>query len=32
LSDTLSQVRSATIVAAEQGETMKQTVTYELAR
>lgn len=32
LSDTLSQVRSATIVAAEQGDAMKQTVTYELAR
>jgi hypothetical protein len=31
LSQTLSQVRSATIVAAEQGEAMKQTVTYELA-
>jgi hypothetical protein len=32
LSDTLSQVRSATIAATEQGEAMKQTVTYELAR
>jgi hypothetical protein len=32
LSDTLPQVRSATITATEQGETMKQTVTYELAR
>ena len=31
LSDTLSRVRSATIAAAEQGEAMKQTVTYELA-
>jgi hypothetical protein len=32
LSDTLSRVKSATIVVAEQGEAMKQTVTYELAR
>ena len=32
LSDTLSRVRSATIVATEQGEAMKQTVTYELAQ
>jgi hypothetical protein len=32
LSDALSQVRSATIAATEQGEAMKQTVTYELAR
>jgi hypothetical protein len=31
LSDTLSQVRSATIVATEQAGSMKQTVTYELA-
>jgi hypothetical protein len=32
LSDTLSQVGSATIVASEQGDAMKQTVTYELTR
>jgi hypothetical protein len=32
LSDTLSRVTSATIEAAEQGEAMKQTVTYELAQ
>jgi hypothetical protein len=31
LSDTLSRVRSATIGVTEQGETMKQTVIYELA-
>jgi hypothetical protein len=31
LSDTLSRIKSATIAAAEQGEAMKQTVTYELA-
>jgi len=32
LSETLSQVGSATIVETEQGDAMKQTVTYELAR
>jgi hypothetical protein len=32
LSDTLSQVASATIVASEQGDALKQTVTYELTR
>lgn len=32
LSDTLSRVRSATIAATEQGEAMKQTVTYELTQ
>jgi hypothetical protein len=32
LSDTLSQVKSVTIMATEQGESMKQTVTYELTR
>jgi hypothetical protein len=32
LSDTLSDVGSATIVASEQSDAMKQTVTYELAR
>jgi hypothetical protein len=32
LSDTMSEVGSATIVASEQGEAMKQTVTYELER
>lgn len=32
LSDTLSRVGSATIAATEQGEAMKQTVTYELTQ
>ena len=32
LSDTLSEVGSASIVASEQGEAMRQTVTYELTR